>query len=496
MKKTFQKVLVANRGEIAIRILRTAHEMGFKTVAVYSEEDRDALHVTQADEALCIGPAESQKSYLHMEAILEAAQKTQSDAIHPGYGFLSENANFARRVEKAGMKFIGPDAQSIEKMGDKVIARKTVEAHGVPTAPGTGAIDDLEAGLKTIEELLEKRPDFKFPLLIKAAGGGGGKGMRIVRERKEIKENLERARSEALKAFNNPVIFCERYIERPRHIEVQVLGDGKSTLHLFERECSLQRRHQKVVEEALSPSLDAETRSKILAAGVKAAESVNYQSAGTVEFIVSENNDFYFLEMNTRIQVEHPVTEWITGEDLIRWQFKIAAGQTLDFEQSRLKPNGHAIEVRLYAEDADGGFLPQPGKLHFLRFPHWTGVRVDSAVQSPCRISSFYDPMIAKISAWAPTRQDCTARMRAFLAQVQVEGLITNRAFLLQILNAEFFKSGRYHTQVLEDPSWRKPSPPTKEEIAALCLKDYLDQRFVIQNQRLSSWQENYALEI
>lgn len=491
-----QKILVANRGEIAVRILRTAREMGCKTVAVYSEEDAQSLHRFQADEAVCIGPAESQKSYLNVDALMAAAKQTGTTAIHPGYGFLSENAAFARRVQKEGMTFIGPDPDSIEKMGDKVIARKTVEANGVATAPGTGAIDDLKIGLETIERLLKERPDFKFPLLIKAAGGGGGKGMRIVRAVSELKENLERAQSEAQKAFNNPIVFVERYIERPRHIEVQVLGDGSKVLHLFERECSMQRRHQKVVEEATSPSLSPAVRQKILEAGVKAAQSVHYKSAGTVEFIVSESDEFYFLEMNTRIQVEHPVTEWITGIDLIRWQIDIAFGRKLEIDQSQIKANGHSIEVRLYAEDTENGFIPQPGHLHYLKFPFWTGVRVDSAVQSGSKVSSFYDPMIAKISAWGPTREDCRQRMKLFLEQTQVEGLVTNRAFLLQILDCEAFKKGRYHTQFLEDKGWQKTIAPTAEDIALLCLKDHLETKVSIKSQPLSAWQEaDYALE-
>jgi acetyl-CoA carboxylase biotin carboxylase subunit len=493
--KQFNKLLVANRGEIAVRILRTARELGIKTVAIYSEEDRDAFHVTQADESVCVGPAESQKSYLSVPNILEACRTLKVDAVHPGYGFLSENSGFAESVQKAGLTFVGPDPQKIFQMGDKVVARETVTPFGVPTVPGTGAIDDLEKGLKTVEQLLKDRPDFKFPLLIKAAGGGGGKGMRIVRNQGELKENLERARSEALKAFNNPIVFVERYLENPRHIEVQVLGDGKNILHLFERECSLQRRHQKVVEEALSPSLSPQVRQKLLEAGVKAAQSVQYNSAGTVEFIVSENDDFYFLEMNTRIQVEHPVSEWITGIDLIRAQIEIAQGKPLELEQSQIKAQGHSIEVRLYAEDADNQFLPQPGNLHFLRFPHWTQVRVDSAVQSPCRISSFYDPMIAKISAWAPDRLQCIHRMHQFLAQTEVEGLITNRSFLMEIMEAEFFRKGRYHTHLLEESGWRKKLKPSTQEIALLCLKDHLERRFRPQSSTRSTWQESYALE-
>jgi acetyl-CoA carboxylase biotin carboxylase subunit len=491
---SFKKILVANRGEIAIRVLRTAREMGYKTVAVYSEEDAKSLHRFEADESICIGPAESQKSYLNIDCVLEAAKKTKADAIHPGYGFLSENAHFARAVQKAGLTFIGPNFDIIQKMGDKVLARQAAEKANVPTVPGTGALKNLSEAIEAVQSLLKSRKDFKFPLLIKAAGGGGGKGMRIVRKESELEENIERARSEALKAFNNETIFVERYLEEPRHIEVQVLGDGKKVLHLFERECSLQRRHQKVVEEAMSPSLTEDLRKKILAAGVSAAQAVNYSSAGTVEFIVSNTDEFYFLEMNTRIQVEHPVSEWITGVDLIRWQIDIAAGKPLTLNQEDIQARGHAIEVRLYAEDCDHGFLPQPGKLHFLRFPYWTGVRVDSAVTSPAVISSFYDPMIAKISAWAPTREDCRKRMQFFLEKSEIEGLITNKSFLLEILSADFFKKGRYHTQLLESKGWRKPSVPSAEILAALCLKDYLESKVTFDERHLSSWQESYAL--
>lgn len=490
----FQKVLVANRGEIAIRILKTARELGLKTVAIYSEADAKSLHLKYADEAHCVGKPESRDSYLNVGRILEVARKSGADAVHPGYGFLSENADFARQVEKEGLVFIGPDPQTIEKMGDKVIARQTVEAFKVPTAPGTGALKSPEEALQIVTDLLKKRKDFRFPLLIKAAGGGGGKGMRIVRKESELKENLERASSEALKAFNNSTVFVERYIERPRHIEVQVLGDGSDLIHLFERECSLQRRHQKVVEEAQSPSLSPELREKILAAGLQAARSVNYKSAGTVEFIVSEDDEFYFLEMNTRIQVEHPVTEWITSQDLIRAQIEIAQGQRLSLSQENVQPRGHSIELRLYAEDCDHGFLPQPGFLSFLEFPEWTQVRVDTAVKSPCEISSYYDPMIAKISAWAPSRDHCISRLREFLKSMRIQGLVSNKGFLLEILNATFFIKGRYHTQILEDASWRKKVHTPPEVLAAACLKDLFEHRTRTEGASLSAWQEAYAL--
>ncbi len=488
----FKKLLVANRGEIAVRILRAAKEQGLSTVAVYSEEDAAALHVREADEAVCIGPAESQKSYLRVDGILEAAKKTKADAVHPGYGFLSENAKFAEACEKAKLTFVGPTSKMIDAMGDKVRSRETVAKNKVPTVPGTDGITDLKSAVQQVEKLQKARKDFVYPLLVKAAGGGGGKGMRIVRKPSELKENLERAQSESIKAFNNPMIFVERYIENPRHIEVQVLGDGKTTLHLYERECSLQRRHQKVVEEALSPSLDETTRKKILEAGVRAAESVGYKSAGTVEFIVSEQNDFFFLEMNTRIQVEHPVTEAITGIDLIEQQLNIAQGQKLKIRQSDIVTRGHAIEARLYAEDCDSNFLPQPGPLHFLRFPHWKGVRVDTGVVSPTKISSFYDPMIAKVIAWAPDRESCREKLKLFLGATEIEGLITNKAFLLEILGSKFFQKGRYHTHLLESADWRKTPKPSSKILAAFCLKDYLDNRIDFSATSRSAWQEAY----
>lgn len=484
-----KKLLVANRGEIAIRIIRTAQELGIKTVAVYSEADHNALHRHQADESICIGPAASKESYLCIPSILNAAKKSRADAVHPGYGFLSENTDFARQINKAGLIFIGPKPETIEAMGDKVKARETVEAFQVPTVPGTKGFNSIDEGISLVSELEKSRPDFKYPLLIKAAGGGGGKGMRIARRPEELRSLMESAQSEASKSFNNPKIFVERFIENPRHIEVQILGDGQAVCHLFERECSLQRRHQKVVEEALSPSLDPQTRQKILEAGVNAARSVQYCTAGTVEFIVSAQNDFYFLEMNTRIQVEHPVTEWITGYDLIREQMTLACGEKLKDEFFKVQPRGHSIEVRLYAEDCENGFLPQPGPLHFLKFPHWTGVRVDTAVESPTIISDYYDPMIAKISGWAPTRVGAIERMRLFLQNTRIEGLISNKSFLIDILKSEFMKKGHYHTQLLETPNWRPQHKPSLEQIAALCLKDHRDRKLIAESKSLSPWQ-------
>lgn len=490
---TLKKILIANRGEIAIRIIQAAEEMKIKTVAIYSEGDADALHPKRADEAVCVGPVESQKSYLHIPKIMEVARDLKVDAIHPGYGFLSEKAEFAKAVKKAGITFIGPDAELIDQMGDKVAARALMEKAGVPIVPGTGGLDDIESAEKAVLKLLKERQDFQFPLLIKAAGGGGGKGMRVCHKKEDLRTNLERAQSESIKSFNNSTIFVERYIEEPRHIEVQILGDGKNAIHLYERECSLQRRHQKVIEEAPSPSLTDSLRHKILDAAVKAAVSVNYSSAGTIEFIVSPQDDFYFLEMNTRIQVEHPVTEEITGIDLVKEQIRIASGEKLGWSQKDIRQTGHAIEARLYAEDTEKGFLPQPGKLHFLRFPQRKGVRVDTGVESPTTISSFYDPMIAKITAWGETREAARRKLHAFLCEVYLEGLITNRSFLIEVIDTPFFIEGKYHTHLLEDKSWRKKTKSSPQILAALCLKDYLDSALELQASKRSLWQTQEA---
>jgi len=484
-----KKLLIANRGEIAVRVIRSAKELGIKTVAVYSEADQKALHVREADEAVPVGPAESSLSYLKIENILKAAKQSGADSIHPGYGFLSEKEAFAKAVQQAGLIFVGPDPEQIKRMGDKVEARELMVSLGVPVVPGTGALEDLKHAEKEVDDLLAKRPDFRFPLLVKASGGGGGKGMRIVRKREELKAALERAQSEAIKAFANPVIFVERYIEEPRHIEVQVLGDGKKAVHLFERECSLQRRHQKVFEEAPSPSISEKTRQKMLDVSVMAVEKMGYKSAGTLEFIVSPDDDFYFLEMNTRIQVEHPVSELITGIDLVAEQLKIAAGEPLSFSQDQIQKRGHAIEVRLYAEDPDRQFLPQPGKLQFLRFPPWSGIRVDSGVESPEVISPHSDPMIAKVIAWAPTRSQALEKLALYLKQIQIEGLVTNRSFLSEVCDADYFRQGRYHTGILESTGWRKPTPVSEEVYALACLRDYLQREPLETSRPLSDWQ-------
>lgn len=484
--------MIANRGEIAVRISKAARKLGIKSLAVYSEEDRKSLHRRFADEAHEIGPAPSAMSYLQQDKLIQLALDQKAGAVHPGYGFLAENAEFAKKVEKAGLIFIGPSPEHIEVMGDKVQAREKMLAAGLPVVPGTGGHKDLKKLRHEVDRLLKERKDFRFPLLVKAAGGGGGKGMRKVDSADQLDQAMERAKSESEKAFGNSLLFVERYIEKPRHIEVQVLGDGKNAIHLYERECSLQRRHQKVIEEAPSPSLSEETRESMLEASAEAAKALHYKSAGTMEFIVAQDESFYFLEMNTRIQVEHPVTECITGVDLVEEQIKIASGQKLSKTQDEIKVCGHAIEARIYAEDAENNFVPSPGQLESIEFYRSRQVRVDSGIEEPGKISSFYDPMIAKLISFGETRKEATDEMITALEQSRFEGCITNRAFLLEIVKTEFFKTGRYHTHLLEDTSWRNKEKLNSRIVAALCLNDYLRSGGDLSEQQeaLSAWQQ------
>lgn len=437
----FKKVLVANRGEIAVRVLRTLREMGIRSVAVYSEEDRDALHVRMADEAYLVGPAPSRESYLVHERILEACKQSGAEALHPGYGFLSENASFAAACAKAGVVFIGPLPEAMEAMGGKTGARERMIAAGVPVVPGAhvGDIPGLEAAAAKLG----------FPVMLKASAGGGGKGMRLVREPGELKGAFERARSEALAAFGDDHVYLEKAIVEPRHVEIQVLGDHHgNVVHLFERDCSIQRRHQKVVEETPSPAphATAELVARMGEVAVRAAKAVNYRSAGTVEFLLAPTGEFYFLEMNTRLQVEHPITEWITGLDLVREQVRIAAGEPLGYTQADVKRKGHALECRIYAEDPVSEFLPSPGRIEVLRTPSGPGVRDDSCAYAGGRISSFYDPLISKLSVWAPTRAEAIARMKRALSEYVVTGIRTNIPFHLALLEHPDFVRGQYDT--------------------------------------------------
>ncbi len=465
-----KKILIANRGEIAIRVMRTCREMGIKTVAVYSEADSTALHVRQADEAYLIGPAPSAQSYLVVEKLLEVARKSGADAIHPGYGFLSENAAFAEACAAAGLTFIGPSAEAIRAMGDKTAARALMEKAGVPMAPGT-----TEA-LSGVDEAREVAGQIGYPVLLKAAAGGGGKGMRVVAQEADLAAALEMAAREATSAFGDGRVFVEKYILQPRHVEIQVLGDQHGTLvYLFERECSIQRRHQKVIEEAPSPALTPEVRQAMGEAAVRAAQTVGYYSTGTVEFLLDRDCNFYFMEMNTRLQVEHPVTEWITGLDLVREQIRVAQGEALGYAQADFAINGHAIECRVYAEDARQNFLPDPGPLLRHAPPSGPGVRVDTGVEEGGVVPVYYDPMIAKLSTWGRTRAEATDRMARALAEYDIAGVETTIPFCHFVMNHPAFRSGDLSTHFVADhftPEVLAPDEATREAaaIAAVLL--------------------------
>ncbi len=443
--REIKKILIANRGEIAIRIIWTCKEMGIKTVAVFSEADRDALHVRFADEALCIGPASSAESYLNIPAIISAAEITNVDAIHPGYGFLAESATFAKVCEDCNIKFIGPSPGVIAMMGDKVEARRTMTAAGVPILPGSP--DPIESAAEAIGLAKE----IGFPLIIKAAAGGGGRGMRIVREKSELATNLELAQTEALNAFKNGSVYIERYIERPRHIEIQVLADEHgNVIHLGERECTIQRRHQKLLEEAPSPVISRELRDKMGAVAVKACQEIGYSSAGTFEFLLDEDGSFYFMEMNTRIQVEHPVTEMVTLADIVRNQIRIATGENIGYTQDDVQIVGHSIECRINAEDPVK-FTPSPGKITAFNIPGGPGVRVDTAVYPGYVVPPYYDSMIAKLIVHAPTRDLAIARMSRALDMMVVEGIKTTIPLHQAIMADEKFRKGEFSTKFMEE---------------------------------------------
>lgn len=439
------KILVANRGEIALRIMRSAKEMGILTVAVFSEADREALHVRYADEAICIGPAPANQSYLLAEKIIEACKLTGASAIHPGYGFLSENAEFARLVEAAGLIFIGPSAHAMSVMGNKLSAKAAALKYNIPMVPGTDvAITDVEeAKLRAIE--------VGFPILIKAAAGGGGKGMRIVDSAAVFEEQMQMAVGEAQSAFGDGAVFIERYVSSPRHIEIQVLGDQHGNIvHLFERECSVQRRHQKVIEEAPSSVLTPALRAEMGRCAVEVARSVNYTGAGTVEFILDEQHNFFFLEMNTRLQVEHPVTEFITGLDLVKEQIKIARGEQLTYTQEQLKMTGHAIELRVYAEDPAQNFLPDTGVLSNYKTPKGIGVRVDDGFEQGMEVSVYYDPMIAKLITYGADRKEAISRMIRAIDEYDITGVQTTLGFGKFVMQHEAFTSGNFDTHFVE----------------------------------------------
>lgn len=440
----FHKVLVANRGEIAVRIIRACKELGIYTVAVYSEADKDSLHVQLADEAYCIGPTASKDSYLNFANIISVAKLTEADSIHPGYGFLAENADFAEACQSFQLEFIGPTSDAIQKMGEKSVAKETMKKAGVPVVPGSdGLVEQIEEAVKIADEI-------GYPVIIKATAGGGGKGMRVAYNQQDLKKSFSMARQEAEKAFGNSGVYIEKYLENPRHIEIQVLADKHGNVaHLGERDCSIQRRHQKLVEEAPSPALTDELRQKMGQAAVQAAKSVHYHGAGTVEFLL-ENNQFYFMEMNTRIQVEHPVTEWITGIDLIKEQIKVAAGEPLSFTQEEIQFNGWAMECRINAENPAKNFMPSPGKIQFYLPPGGIGVRVDSSVYPGYSISPFYDSMIAKLIVWGRNRDEVINRMKRALNEFAIDGIHTTIPFHLKLLEHELFQKGEFDTKFLE----------------------------------------------
>lgn len=441
-----KKVLVANRGEIAVRVMRSCREMGIETVAVYSEVDRKAMHVRYADDAYLIGPAPSAESYLRIDKIIDAAKKSGADAIHPGYGFLSENAAFSERCEEEGIIFIGPSAHAIRTMGDKITARKNMIAAGVPVVPGTTeAIRDLKTAVEIIKEI-------GLPVMIKASAGGGGKGMRLVKREEDIVGAISGAKSEAKAAFGDDAVYIEKYISSPHHIEFQVLGDKHgNVVHLFERECSVQRRHQKVVEETPSPIMRHDVRMEMGAAAVAAAKAVNYHGAGTIEFIVDDELNYYFLEMNTRLQVEHPITERVVGVDLVKEQINIANGFELPFVQEDLTQIGHAIEVRIYAEDPDNNFMPSPGIIKHITEPLGLGVRHDGYAYEGYEIPIYYDPMISKLIVWGKDRKEAIARLKRALYAYKITGIKTSIPYLVRILDVPAFIDGRYNTHFIEE---------------------------------------------
>ena len=460
-----KKILVANRGEIALRIMRTAKEMGIKTVAIFSEADRDTPHVYFADEAVCVGPAPSAESYLNQKKIIQVCKDLNVDGIHPGYGFLSENAKFAKAVTKAGIKFIGPSPYSIKIMGSKLDAKDAVKKYNIPMVPGVDkAITDVKAAKKIAKEI-------GYPILIKASAGGGGKGMRIVEQEEEFIEQMNRAVSEAVSAFGDGAVFIEKYVASPRHIEIQVLADSHGNcVHLFERECSIQRRHQKVVEEAPSAVLDEKLRTEMGEAAIRVAKSCKYEGAGTVEFLLDENKNFYFLEMNTRLQVEHPVTEMITGIDLVKQQILVARGKKLTFTQDDLKIKGHAVELRVYAEDPNNNFLPSIGTLTEYSTPTGPNVRVDDAFKKGMTIPIHYDPMIAKLVVYGETRNEAIEGMKTAIENYKIEGIETTLDFGLFAMRHKAFTSGHFDTHFVKNyfkPNKKKRQNKTETKMIA-----------------------------
>ena len=485
----FRKVLIANRGEIAVRIIRACRELGVSPVAVYSEADAESLHVRLADEAVCIGPAASAQSYLNIEAVVSAAKATNAEAVHPGYGFLAENAAFARAVAAAELRFIGPPAEAMEIMGSKTSARRAAVDAGVPIVPGT-----VEA-LGSFEEASKTADQFGYPVMLKAAAGGGGKGMRLVTDTHDLRSAFETAQAEAAAAFGDSSLYLEKAVERPCHIEIQIFADNEGhVVHLGERECSIQRRHQKVIEECPSPINDPELRRRMGEAAVMCARAVNYTGAGTVEFLLSDTTrEFYFLEMNTRLQVEHPVTELVTGFDLVREQFLVAAGAPLSFTQEDVRWVGHAIECRIYAEDPANNFFPSPGVITHLQEPLGPGVRIDSGVRRLSEVSIHYDPMIAKLAVWGRTREEAIDRLRRALDEYEVSGITTTLPFFREIVRDAEFISARLDTGFIARFNERRSEPQISTEdtdlaIIGAALHYVKNQQPVPVHSKVSKW--------
>jgi len=459
----FRRILIANRGEIAVRIMRTCREMGIAAVAVHSEADRSALHVQTADEAIFIGGSEPQESYLNIEKIIAAARKSGAEAIHPGYGFLAENGAFAERCEAEGFRFIGPPAAVIRSLGDKTSARRLMLQGAVPVIPG------MTEPVGNPADLAGQAREIGYPVLLKAAAGGGGKGMRIVSDPEKLKEAFDEAASEAKNAFGNGDVYLEKYLERPRHVEIQILADTHGHIvHLCERECSLQRRHQKIIEESPSPALGPALREAMGEAAINAARAAGYVNAGTVEFLLDAQGRFYFLEVNTRLQVEHPVTEMVTGIDLVREQIRIAAGEPLAFRQEEIRPRGHAIECRIYAEDPERGFIPSPGEILYLKEPAGPGIRVDSGIYSGFTVPTAYDPILSKLIVHAGDRPGAIERMVRALSEYCVLGVRTPVDFLMEVIRSDPFRSGETHTRLIDEcfAGWR----PSMSRADLACL--------------------------
>jgi acetyl-CoA carboxylase biotin carboxylase subunit len=490
-----KKILIANRGEIAVRIIRGCHEMGIEAVAIYSEPDRKSLAVQLADEAYLVGPAPPLESYLNQEKIIHIAKQSGVEAIHPGYGFLAENGEFARKLEKNDIKFIGPSSQAIDLMGDKTKARKLAEKNGVPTIPGT--LDPISA----VEDALPIALEIGFPVLLKAAAGGGGKGMRLVFSQEEMEKSFRAAQNEAYTAFGDDRIFLEKYIQQPRHIEFQILADEHGhAIHLWERECSIQRRHQKLVEESPSVLLTPELRKRMGEAALRLTLAAGYHNAGTIEFLVNEDHHFFFLEMNTRLQVEHPVTEWITGIDLVKQQLLIASGEPLSLKQNDIKPKGHAIECRICAEDPRSNFLPSTGEISYLLEPGGIGVRCDSGIIIGDHVHPFYDPLLSKLIIWADTRDEALDRMSRALQEYLIYGVETTIPFFVRLMQNKLFKNGSISTSFLEQQTIMEPDEmsDSKEVAGAVSsLLHYSDKKkiFSTRQQRRDGQTSNWKLQ-